>query len=226
MSKYNSETPSPRFTLLGELYRQVHETGLQKGAEAAQVFGGGSLLRHISIVGKLARHTDAKSVLDYGSGKGLLYEEKNLKLPGGNVIPSVEEFWGVDTIQLYDPGVEEFAARPDSSFDGVVSTDVLEHIPEEDIDWVLAECFGFARRFLYMNIASYPAKKILPNGWNAHVTIRPPDWWRERISAAAQNWKGQAYVFDISEKRPRLWASIIRRLGGSRLKLTRVESWN
>jgi hypothetical protein len=68
--------------------------------------------------------------------------------------------------------------------------------------------------------------KILPNGWNAHVTIRPPGWWRERIEAAARDWKGQAYVFDITEKRPRLWASIIRRMGGSRLKLTRVESWN
>jgi len=226
MSEYNSEKPSPRFTLLGELYRQVHETGLEKGTDAAQVFGGGSLLQHISIVEKLTRHTDAKSVLDYGSGKGLLYDETNLKLPDGTVIPSVKEFWGVETLQLYDPGVEAFATRPDSSFDGVISTDVLEHIPEEDIDWVLAECFGFARRFLYMNIASYPAVKILPNGWNAHVTIRPPEWWRKRIAAAARNWKGQAYVFDITEKRPRLWASIIRRLGGSRLKLTRVEAWN
>jgi hypothetical protein len=122
--------------------------------------------------------------------------------------------------------VEQFAARPDSRFDGVISTDVLEHIPEEDIDWVLAECFGFARRFLYMNIASYLAVKILPNGWNAHVTVRPPGWWRERIEAAARDWKGQAYVFDITENRPRLWRSIIRRLGGSRLKLTRVEAWN
>ncbi len=25
-----------------------------------------------------------------------------------------------------------------------------------------------------MNIASYPAHKTLPNGWNAHVTIKPP----------------------------------------------------
>jgi hypothetical protein len=99
MSEYNSENPSPRFTLLGELYRQVNETGLKKGAAAAQVFGGGSLLQHVSIVGKLARHTAAKSILDYGSGKGLLYGEKNLKLPGGTVIPSVREFWGVETLQ-------------------------------------------------------------------------------------------------------------------------------
>jgi len=226
MSDYSFENPSPRFVRLGELYRQVHEQGLEHGSDATQVFGGGSLLQHISIVESLARKTAAKSILDYGSGKGLLYKESNLKLPDGSEISSMKDYWGVETIQLYDPGVEEFSARPSTRFDGVISTDVLEHIPEEDIGWILAECFGFAKQFLYMNIASYPAKKILPNGWNAHVTIRPPDWWRQRITKAARNWGGQAYVFDITEKRPRLWASIIRRLGGSRLKLTRIEAWS
>lgn len=225
MSEHNHENPSPRFKLLGDLYRQVHETGLEDGAEAAKVFGGGSLLEHIGIVAKIARHTDAKSVLDYGSGKGRLYSETNLKLPDGTVIPSVREFWGVDDIRLYDPGVEEYATRPDSTFDGVVSTDVLEHIPEEDIDWVLAECFGFAGKFLYMNIASYPAKKILPNGWNAHATVQPPEWWRERIEKAAAAWNGRVYVFDVTEKRSGLVGSIARRLTGSKLKLTRIESW-
>jgi hypothetical protein len=103
MSKYSFENPSPRFTLLGEIYRQVHETGLKGGANAAQVFGGGSLLPHISVVGKLARHTNAKSVLDYGSGKGLLYGEKNLELPDGTVIPSVEEFWGLIPFSVMIP---------------------------------------------------------------------------------------------------------------------------
>lgn len=225
MSEYSFENPSPRFTLLGELYRQVHEAGLEDGADASRVFGGGSLLDHIETVGRLANHTHAKSILDYGSGKGLLYKAEHLELRRGKVIRSVQEYWNVDDIHLYDPGVEEYAARPTGGYDGVISTDVLEHIPEEDIDWVLAECFSMASGFLYMNIASYPAKKILPNGWNAHVTIQPPAWWQEKIGKAAQGWGGQAYVFDITEKRNRLLGSILRRLGGSRFKLTRIESW-
>lgn len=225
MSEYGRENPSPRFKLLGELYRQVHETGIKDGASAAKVFGGGSLRDHIAIVGKLARTTGAKTVLDYGCGKGQLYSERDIELPEGETVPSVKEYWGVDHIHLYDPGVEEFATRPSEQFDGVVSTDVLEHIPEEDIDWVLGECFGFARKFLYMNIASYPAKKILPNGWNAHVTIESPAWWQARIEKAAAKWPGQAYVFDVTEKYSGLVGSIVRRVKGSKLKLTRIERW-
>ncbi len=226
MSEYSYDNPSPRFRQLGELYRQVHEQGLPDGVEAAPVFCGGSLLQHVGIVGELARHTNASSVLDYGSGKGMLYQEKDLALPEGETIPSVQEFWGVDEIRLYDPGVEEFAERPSGEFEGVVSTDVLEHIPEEDIDWVLAECFGFAQKFLYMNIASYPAVKTLPNGWNAHVTIQPPEWWRARIEKAAAEWKGHAYVFDVTEKRSGIRGSLTRALTGSKLKLTRIEKWD
>ena len=73
MSGYSFDNPSPRFTLLSELYREVHEAGLVDGADASKVFGGGSLLDHIEIVGRLSNHTRAKSILDYGSGKGLLY---------------------------------------------------------------------------------------------------------------------------------------------------------
>ena len=38
MTDYSFENPSPRFVRLGELYRQVHEQGLEHGSNAAQVF--------------------------------------------------------------------------------------------------------------------------------------------------------------------------------------------
>jgi hypothetical protein len=225
MSAYTRENPSPRFKLLGDLYRQVHETGLKEGADAAQVFAGGSLREHIEIVRQLAQRTGAKTILDYGCGKGQLYRERDLRLPGGLTVASVKEHWGAEHIHLYDPGVEEYAKRPEGQFDGLVSTDVLEHIPEEDIGWVLGECFAFARKFVYMNIASYPAKKILPNGWNAHVTVQPPEWWRERIKQAAANWPGRAYVFDVTEKRTGITGRIAKLATGSKWKLTRIELW-
>ena len=82
-----------------------------------------------------------------------------------------------------------------------------------------------AKRFVYMNVASYPAKKILPNGWNAHVTIKPPEWWRPRIEAAAAGWSGKAYVFDVEEKRTGPFRAIVRAWTGRRLKLSRIEAW-
>lgn len=225
MTEYTRDNPSPRFQQLGDLYKQVHETGLDGGASADAVFGGRSLLDHVVTVEELARRTTSKSVLDYGCGKAKVYQQKDFSLPDGRTIPSVKEFWNVDSIRLYDPGVNEYSERPTTTFDGVVSTDVLEHIPEEDIDWVLAECFGYATNFVYMNIASYPAKKTLPNGWNAHVTVQSPDWWRERIRRAAARWRGRAYVFDVTEKRTGITRGLVRLLTGSRLKLTRIEMW-
>jgi hypothetical protein len=224
-SEYSHDNPSPRFLQLDEQYRQLHELGLEREGETKPVFSGGSLLHHIAVVERLARETKARTVLDYGCGKALLYKEKDLTLPGGRVIPSVKEAWGMEEIRLYDPGVAEYSARPEECFDGVVSTDVLEHIPEEDIDWVLGDCFRMARRFVYMNIASYPAQKILPNGWNAHVTIKSPEWWRLRIEKIAQGWPGSAYIFDVEEKRTGGWGRLVRAVTGQRMKLTR-QAWS
>ena len=43
---------------------------------------------------------------------------------------------------------------------------------------------GHARRGVFLVIACYPAKKSLPSGENAHITQRPPSWWKPRIEAA------------------------------------------
>ena len=55
--------------------------------------------------------------------------------------------------------------------------DVLEHCPEQDLRWIVAEIFGFANRFVFANVASYEAMTTLPNGENAHCTVRPSEWW-------------------------------------------------
>ena len=84
-------------------------------------------------------------------------------------------------VRCYDPCHEPFSRLPEEKFDGVLCTDVLEHCPEEDVPWILDEIFGYARRFVFANAACYPARKHLPNGENAHCTIREPAWWRERL---------------------------------------------
>jgi hypothetical protein len=102
--------------------------------------------------------------------------------------PSIRAFWGIDELCCYDPAYAPFNVLPDKKFDGVISTDVLEHCPEEDIPWILDEMFGYATRFVFANVACYPAKKRLPNGENAHCTIRTPEWWgRILLDVAARH---------------------------------------
>ena len=111
----------------------------------------------------------------------------------------MQEYWGVERIVCFDPAYEPFSRAPQGLFDGVICTDVLEHCPEADLPWIIAELFGFARRFVFASIACHPAVKRLPNGENAHCTVRPPPFWAELFISAANShpdllWEARAYT--------------------------------
>lgn len=170
---YSRNNPSPRYLELSNVYLNYH-------ADRQDRFVGASLRPHLGTIRTLIASTGSSSILDYGSGKGLLYKEP---LPGGL---TVRQFWNVENIQCFDPGVPEFSRMPDEAFDGVISTDVLEHCPEEDIPWIVGEMFAHARKFIFANIANYPAKKTLPNGENAHCTQWPAERWKTVFDTAAR----------------------------------------
>lgn len=197
---YDRARPSPRYRELLALYGRLHAEGETRlGLPAAETFAGQSLTSHLGAIRALAGRFPARTLLDYGSGKGLLHRLRPLPLPGGGEAPSLTAHWGLERTTCYDPAFPPHAARPAETFDLVVCTDVLEHCPEEDLDWILGEIFGFARYGVYLCIACYPAKKTLPNGENAHVTVRPPDWWRERLERAASRRPGVCWqaAFDL-----------------------------
>ena len=204
--------PSKRFQDLVALYARMHLEGeptLQLAP--AQTFDGSSLRRHLPAIRALIRACGARTLLDYGCGKAALYDERPLKLPGGGEAASLRGYWGLESAVRYDPGYQPFAARPAGTFDLVVCTDVLEHCPEEDLDWILGEIFGFARRAVYLCIAAYPARKRLPTGENVHVTIRPAAWWAERLQQAA-------------EARPGVrWQAVVEEQSGGKVTTRRIE---
>lgn len=80
----------------------------------------------------------------------------------------------------YDPAIPEHAEMPCESVDLVICTDVLEHIPEEDIDALLARILSLSTH-AYFNVSCVDAVEILPNGENAHCTVRRPGWWERRL---------------------------------------------
>jgi hypothetical protein len=221
------QNPSPRFQELSRVYAHIHVGGLAQNDEEAGLglFAGNSLLPFVEEIRTLIQATGSRTVLDYGCGKAGIHKAKTLVLPNGASSGPLHDYWGGVKVALYDPGVAEYSKLPQGHFDGVISTDVLEHIPEEDIPWVLREFFDYADRFVFANIASYPAKKILPNGWNAHVTVKDASWWRLQIEAAAQGWRGQAYRFVVSEKRSGLSHLLAKARGIERMKRTAIN-WN
>jgi hypothetical protein len=81
----------------------------------------------------------------------------------------------------YDPAIPAFAEKPGVKADLLINIDVLEHIEESDLDDVLADMRAMCRDALII-VDTAPAKGVLPDGRNLHVTLRPHDWWRERIA--------------------------------------------
>ncbi|HYR34320.1 MAG TPA: class I SAM-dependent methyltransferase [Burkholderiales bacterium] len=179
--QYTRANPSPRYRELVALYARMHVEGETRlRIPAAQTFPGSSLAPHIARIKALIDATGAKSVLDYGAGKGTQYRPQPLIVDGRHVADGIAEYWDVE-IECYDPGYADYSKLPEATFDGVVCTDVLEHCPEEDLPWILDEILAFARRFVYLNVACFPARKSLPNGENAHATVRPPQWWEALV---------------------------------------------
>lgn len=186
MALYTRDHPSARYRELIRLYGRMHVEGETRlGIPPEQTFPGQSLFAHLASIKRLIDLHGARTILDYGAGKGLQYRPRPIVLDGRHVADGVAEYWDVDEVHCYDPGYAPHSARPEGRFDGVISTDVLEHCPEEDLAWILGEIFGYAARFVYLNVACFPARKTLPNGENAHVTLRAPEWWRDQVAAAA-----------------------------------------
>jgi hypothetical protein len=146
-------------------YRQLHAQGR---------FPGFSIRAYVSQITELVMASGARNLLDYGCGAGLQYTEECYHV-----------FWNIMPA-LYDPAVPKFSRKPVGQFDGVINTDVLEHVPEDELDDVIADLAGYSRLWCFVSVCCRPAKpnKDLPGGINAHVTIKPPDWWREKLGKA------------------------------------------
>jgi hypothetical protein len=124
------------------------------------------------IIAGMACGTKSKSILDYGCGHGLQYKRdglhKKMRIDLRNVF-------------LYDIGNPRHNVLIDHNVDGVICTDVLEHIPEEFLDEALTNIFTKADKFVYLTIHCGLAKKVLSNGQNAHCTIKHPREWKRLI---------------------------------------------
>jgi len=151
--------------LISEDYRkqqsELHETG---------VFGTVAKA-YAPMVAEVINKTEAAHVLDYGCGSNLALPKA---LAEGNLVKHAFKY------QAYDPCVEQHAAPPVPA-ELVVSIDVLEHIEPDCIDDVLDHLQSLTEAVGFFTIDTGPAKKCLPDGRNAHILQRPPEWWLPRI---------------------------------------------
>jgi len=205
MSKaaFSRASPSPRYRRLVEQYQLMHTQGeIRLGIPPEQTFPGQSLPPQAPHIKRMIKASGARTLLDYGCGKGRQYWPHRIRdEQEGIEYPDIKSFWGISDVRCYDPGYAPFTELPTGTYDGVICTDVLEHCPEEDVPWIIAELFHYAEKFLYANVACFPARKRLPSGGNAHCTVKPVRWWEDVIVKTASRRPQVSYEFRFVESK-------------------------
>lgn len=115
--------------------------------------------------------TKPNSIIDYGCAHGTLIAK--LK----------EDFSNILAIEGYDPGVKEYESFPNRKYETLICNDVLEHVEPQFLDMTLKRIEKLFTINARLIIACYPAKKILPDGRNAHLIVESPEWWLEKIKS-------------------------------------------
>lgn len=141
---------------------QLHATDINWGTS------GGHYADHVI---NAAEAMGAKSILDYGCGKGVLLT---------HLADDVDERIKGISLQGYDPAVDGFTDTPLPA-DLVVCTDVLEHIELDCLRNVLSHLQELCKIGGIFVIHSGPASHKLPDGRNAHLIQKPLEWWAEQL---------------------------------------------
>ena len=167
--------PSQEYHDLIDSYKVLHQ---EEGK-----FKGISLVPLVPTLMSLVKENNCKTLLDYGCGKAIPYDkdrcnEVGLKNP-------VQELCNIESFDLYDPAYEKYSKLSKKKYDIVVCTDVLEHIAEQDIDYVLTEILSHSKKIVFLNISCQPALKHFKEGKfkgkNVHISVFDPSWWGHKI---------------------------------------------
>ncbi len=141
-----------------DFYRQTHKN---------MVYGN-TAVKYIRYLRPHIQMLRPASLLDFGCGQSLFLENLNLDFPV--------------RMLRYDPAIAQYATLPEGKVDLLVNIDVLEHIEEADLDDVLSTMRAACDNAL-IAVDTVPAAISLPDGRNAHVTLKPHAWWATKIGA-------------------------------------------
>lgn len=147
------------------LISDAYQAQQQQLHEDSDAYGEASV-SYAPIVSVYCNKLGITSLLDFGCGKGRLFEclKVNHKM----------------TLQAYDPAIPRFSASPIPS-QMVTCIDVLEHVEPDRLDDVLDELQRLTLEVGIFSVCTAAAFKSLPDGRNAHLIQQPMEWWLPKI---------------------------------------------
>lgn len=163
-----------------KLYEKMVKEGYSRrdGVEVKKAFSDFELRKFRNLCMEKISNSKIKTILDYGGG-GSNWEEPNFEPSTGE---NAKTFFDVKEVNTFEPARNLMEKKQS---DCVICMDVLEHIFIADVPNVIDELFSLSKNLLIINVACYKAAAILPNGENAHITVRSPVWWKGVIDTVA-----------------------------------------
>lgn len=175
---------SKKGTDLIKYYKRMAKEGYDRidGIKVQSAYNDFELQKFRNVVRHNMQQEEIKTVLDYGGG-GSDWDAINFDPVTGK---SAKEFFNLEEVNTFEPA-RSLLKKVES--DCVVCVDVLEHIFVADIATVVKDLFKLSKKLLVINVACYKDAALLPNGENAHVTVRNPHWWKGVVDTIALDYK-------------------------------------
>ena len=175
-------------------YATSVELGLKFQQNNPKNWAGNDSKTYHNYIRVLMDRYSARTVLDYGCGKGEQYSTMNCySFPFVTPVVRTEPMTfqtriNAESVYKYDPCVPEFDQEPvGQKFDAVICTQVLGSIPDADIPWIKHKFMNYATKFVFIGLHSNPGKtkkRIYdPAYLNPHRTV---EWYQEQFS----DWSG------------------------------------
>ena len=175
---------SKKGNALIKLYEEMAAKGIDTvdGTRKEKVYNDFQLRKFRHICKHQISNEKIKTILDYGGGGS------DWDAPGFDTgtKQSAKQFFQIQSVHTFEPARGLMEKK---KADCVVCMDVLEHIFIEDIPKVVSELFSLSKKLLVVNVACYKAAALLPNGENAHITVRGADWWKGVFDVISSNYK-------------------------------------
>jgi hypothetical protein len=137
-------------------YKEIHAT---------RTYGDTSI-KNLRYIRPQVKVLAPATILDFGCGRSKLVD-----VLGQSVGASIKR---------YDPAIPEYSTPPEGVADLLINVDVLEHVPEDKLDTVVGHMARLCRNAIIV-IDTVQAEAVLPNGENAHCTLRSQEWWGQYL---------------------------------------------
>ena len=176
-----NKKPSEDYHALINSYKILHK---EEGK-----FKGISLVPLVPTLIDITKENKCKTLLDYGCGKAIPYSKEECQSIG--LRKPVQEQCNLKSFDLYDPAYPKYSKLPNKKYDAVVCTDVLEHVAEQDLDWVLTEILSYSKKIVFLNISCQHALKHFNEGKfkgkNVHISVFDKKWWMSKVGSIWNN---------------------------------------